>query len=177
MSPITQWSFGLALQDSGNAKKASPDQPTLVSPQLTIKTTPIGLSLSLSPDCPHNLVRGSLESFLHSMRSVPLLLQGMCASEETLGLLRHFSERISAVSVSAATPSQLQIIYDNLYPDNTSSSLISTARVLLLFMSLVCVCICSFVYFICLLICLLCNGICNDSWYMISDSLAFGALG
>jgi len=84
--------------------------------QLTIKTTPTGLSLSLSQGCPHRVVRDSLETFLHSTRSLPLLLQGMCASEDTLGLLQSFSEKIPAMAVTATTPSQIQITYDSLYP-------------------------------------------------------------
>ena len=54
--------------------------------------------------------------FLRDTGSLPLLLQGVCASEEPLKLLLHFSERIPAMSVSATVPSQVQLAYDNLYP-------------------------------------------------------------
>ena len=88
----------------------------VVHPQLHLKATPTGPALSLSPDCPHRLVRDSLEALLRETGSLPLLLQGVCASEEPLKLIVQFAERIPAISLSAAVPSQIQLAYDNLYP-------------------------------------------------------------
>lgn len=85
--------------------------------QLNVTATPTGLSLSFSPDCPHVLVRDSLEAFLRSTCSLSLLLQGVCSTQEVMGSLAEFSGRIAAVGVSAASPSRLQLNYDQiLYP-------------------------------------------------------------
>lgn len=85
--------------------------------QLHVKATPTGLSLSFSSDCPHLLIQESLENFLRSTQSLPLLLQGVCFTEKTMGILVDFVKRIPAVTVSAMAPSQIQLDYDHsLYP-------------------------------------------------------------
>ena len=85
--------------------------------QLYVKATPTGLSLSFSPDCPHAFIKDSLESFLKETRSLPLLLQGVSITEETMNTLGEFVKRVPTTAISALTPSQIQLTYDNsLYP-------------------------------------------------------------
>lgn len=81
-----------------------------------MKATPTGLVLSLSPECPHSLIQKSLEMFLRDVQSIPLLLQGMCATDNSMSVLAGFKEKMPPVMVSASAPSEVQLSYDNLYP-------------------------------------------------------------
>ena len=82
-----------------------------------MSATPTGLTLSFSAECPHRLVQGSLEGFLRETRSLPLLLQGICYTGDTMSTLTTFVKRVPSVLISATTPAQIQLTYENsLYP-------------------------------------------------------------
>ena len=87
--------------------------------QLTVEGKPGSLYLSFSSGCPHALLREHLENFLNASRSLPLLLQGLCATEKTMAVLSSFVGSLpneDTVSVSTISPPQVQLKYNNLYP-------------------------------------------------------------
>ena len=87
--------------------------------QLTVEGKPGSLYLSFSSGCPHAVLREHLEAFLNSSRSLPLLLQGLVATEKTMEVLSNFVSSLpntDSVSVSTISPPQVQLKYNNLYP-------------------------------------------------------------
>ena len=88
--------------------------------QLMVEGKPGSLYLSFSDGCPHALLREHFENFLNSSRSLPLLLQGLCATEKTMAILSDFITSLpkkDTVGLSSVSPPQVQLKYNNLYPE------------------------------------------------------------
>ena len=94
--------------------------------QLTVEGKPGSLYLSFSSGCPHALLREHLENFLNASRSLPLLLQGLCATEKTMAVLSSFVGSLpneDTVSVSTISPPQVRTWGGEMVLTETVSSL------------------------------------------------------